>query len=260
MKKRLMSGLGATLLASLLIAASASANGSCGPDFETSTACPVNTAATTSYHGTSFANNETDYYVFYAQANAEFSATVLDEGNPDCGGGYCAGNQIELADAYGDVLAGGLYNDNGDTNWSEPIGSGYDNAGPLSLSYILKSAGTYYVKVEGGLDGNDPSPVPYALTMSATPNVQWPKPVIKKTSPPPKNCKAPKFGGASLATVKRRIVTNDCTVGRVRYRYGPWRKGTVVTSNRRAGVLLPYHSPISLTVSKGHRPKPRHHK
>jgi len=163
----------------------AAADGYCSKDFSTASACAINTESTTSYPGSSFANNETDYYVFYAQPGTELTASVLDEGNPNCGGGYCSGNQIELTDAYGHILTGGIYSENDNTDYSEPIGSGYSPQGPLTIKAILQNAGTYYLKVWGGLDGSDPSSVPYSLTVTASPNVQWPAP-----PPPPKPASA----------------------------------------------------------------------
>ena len=239
------------------MAAPASANGPCGQDFDGPTACPVNTASTSNYLGSMATDNESDYYVLYAQRGTELSVTITDTENPVCSdpppGPTVACGQVSAAldDAQGDELDES-FNNNGGFD-SSPI-NGLQV--PATFSHTIDSTGTYYLIVTSSFLGSfSPPPLPYTLSVSASPNVQWPPPV---PPPPPPKCKVPNFGGARLSTVRQRIVDNHCTVGRVIYRYSRVRKGVVIATNRRAGISLPYRSAINLTVSAG--PEPKHRK
>lgn len=248
--KRSMGGLTITLLASLLMAAPASANGPCGQDFDGPTACPVNTASTSNYLGSMVTDNESDYYVFYAQEGTELSVTITDTENPVCSNPPpgptvgCGHVSAALDDAHGDELDESANNNGG--NDSSPVGG---ITVPATFSHTIDTTGTYYLIVTSSFLGSFP-PLPYTLSVTASPNVQWPPP-----PPPPPKCKVPRFGGASLSTVTQRIVNNHCTVGRVIHRYNRAHKGLVIAMNRRPGIFLPYRSAINVTISAGQKPK-----
>jgi hypothetical protein len=245
--RRSVGGLAGMLVATLLAAAPAAANGPCGQDFNGDNACPVNTASTTSYSGSLVTDNESDYYVFYAQKGTELSVTITDTENPSCStsAGYCGGAAVNLDDAQGNQLDG--------TDGSTP------NNGitvPQRFSHTLESAGTYYLIVSGylGTDQNqNPTAVPYTLNVSASPNVQWPA--------PPPSCKVPGFHRASLATVEQRIAAGHCTVGSVRHQYSrSTRRGRVLSLSPGAGTSLANGAPVSVVVSAGRKPHKHHRK
>ncbi len=207
----------------------------------------MNTASTTDYPGTLVTDNESDYYVFYAQRGTELSVSITDTENPVCSNPPpgptvgCGDVTAQLDDAEGNEIDGsgnGSSASNGITV-------------PATFAHTIDSTGTYYLIVSSEYLGSFP-PVPYTLTVNASPNVQWiaPPPALPK-------CEVPKFVGANLNTVKRRIINNHCTVGRVSYRYNRVHRGTVITMNRRAGNLLLNDSPINLIVSAGPKPKPK---
>lgn len=233
----------------------ADADGPCGPDPSPTSACAINSAHTTQYKGSMVAANEIDYYVFYAQANTVIQTSVLDQGNPNCGGGSCAGNQIEITDVHGNVLTGGIYADNGSSEYSYPYGSSYAEAGPLKANYPFRSAGVYYIKISGGLDGSDPTPVPYLLTVQASPNVQWPPPAPPHPQPPASACVVPAFRGLTLPAVKQRLRAAHCTVGSVRRRFSrSVPAGHVIALSPRTGSRWANGHRVGILVSKGPRP------
>jgi hypothetical protein len=95
---------------------------------------------------------------------------------------------------------------------------------PATFAHTIDSTGTYYLIVSSEYLGSFP-PVPY-----------------------------------NLNTVKRRIINNHCTVGRVSYRHNRVHRGTVIAMNWHPGNLLPNDSPINLIVSAGPKPKPKGHR
>ena len=152
----------------LASAGSAGATGSCGNDFSGGSACGVGSPG--SYGGTINADNERDYYVFYAHAGTELSAGVTDLEDPGCSTGT-------VSHDCGDV-SGHLYDSQGNeidsTAYSTPTNG---IAVPATLDHILQATGTYYLVVTGSLNG---SPLPYSLSVNASPGVHWPPTQIKK--------------------------------------------------------------------------------
>jgi hypothetical protein len=75
---------------------------------------------------------------------------------------------------------------------------------------------------------------------------------IASPPPPPPACVVPKFAGASLVTVKRRISAAHCTVGhvrRVRRRYA--RRNRVLSVSPAPGTRLASGTAVNITVSRG---------
>jgi len=155
----------------------AAANGPCGQDFDGNHACGVSSPVND--NGSLATDNESDYYVFYAQKGTELQVTATDSENPGCSADgsttSCGSVYAELYDSQGNDL----YEGTGDSYPNNAI------TVPRTLSTTLTSAGTYYVVVKGslGFDAHDnPIAVPYTLNFSASPNVAWPQPT---SNPPP---------------------------------------------------------------------------
>jgi opacity protein-like surface antigen len=166
MKKLVSAAVAAACLA---IPTAASANGPCGQDFDGNHACGVNSPAT--IDGSLVTDNESDYYVFHAAKGTELSVSVTDTEAPSCSQSYtsgCGSVYVELTDNKGNGIE--------QTEGSSP------NNGisvPANFSHTLDANGTYYLIVRGqlGNDANDnPTSVPYQLSVSASPSVQWPPP------------------------------------------------------------------------------------
>ena len=256
----------ATVLA--MTPAWAHADGPCGQDYTTSTACAINTAVSGTYQGTIDASNETDFYAFYAQSSTNLSVGITDTEDALCSDSstdfFCGAATVELFDAASD--------DEGGTGWSMPEN---DAAVPATWSTIIPAAGTYYLEVTAspGLDENgNPTPVPYSLAVGASPNVQWPVPAPARipiptavpppaAAPTPPPCVVPGYKNAKLATVKGRLVTGHCAVGTVsRVFNGHVRRGRVVETSSPTGTSLPEDSPINIVLSRGGKPhRNRHH-
>jgi hypothetical protein len=83
--------------------------------------------------------------------------------------------------------------------------------------------------------------------------VGTPAPPPPPPAPPP--CLVPRVGSAlSLAAVKRRLVANRCSVGRVRYAFSAHhRRGTVIGLSPRAGTVLPEYAAVQVLLSSGRR-------
>lgn len=171
MRTLVLSGLVALGL-SLLIPGSAVASGSCGNDYSGSTACGVGSPG--SYQGAIQANNEQDYYVFFAHGGTNLAATLTDNEDPGC-----SLDSSTSSCATGDML---LY----DSQGNEITASSYQgpNASPVngvnvsaSIHQVLDTTGTYYLVVEGDLGADamgNPTALPYTLGVGASPGVHWP--------------------------------------------------------------------------------------
>jgi hypothetical protein len=66
-------------------------------------------------------------------------------------------------------------------------------------------------------------------------------------------CRVPRFGGTNLSTIRRRLITGHCSVGRVTYSFNRARKGTVIAENQRVGRILPHGYRVGVTISRGRR-------
>ncbi len=145
----------------------------CGYSFQTAT-CAVNSPASPT--GTLQTDNQADYYAMYVQPATELSVTVTDTEAPSCG--YSCGDvQAQLYDANGNSV--GAYTGDSQPNNGITV--------PQTFSYTVQAGGIYYLEVQGGLgtDTNDnPTPVPYTLQVSASPNVSWPPPTTTTTTTP----------------------------------------------------------------------------
>lgn len=232
------------------------ADGPCGQDYTGPTACAINTASVHDYDGTIVANNDVDYYVMYAAKSTHLSLSITDRENPACSNAdfpiQCGEVSIALYDSQGNEVGG-------------PGGGSSARNGitvPLTWSTIISSAGTYYLEVSGdeGSDSNGNSTsVPYDLNVAASPNVEWPAPIpapapISPPAPARPACVVPKYGGASLNTVKKRIKADHCTVGKVRGEFDKHvRRGQVISLSVRPGRHLRNQAPVGILVSKGRR-------
>jgi hypothetical protein len=161
----------ALVIVSLTAPASASANGPCGQDFDGNHSCPVNSAVTSSYPGSLITDNETDYYVFHAVRGTELSVSITDTEDPRCSTSY-AGNCGDINAALDDAQGNGVDG----TDGSQPSDG---ITVPQTFSHTLEATGTYFLLISGnlGTDANDnPTAVPYTLSVNAAPSVQWPPP------------------------------------------------------------------------------------
>ena len=161
-------------MAGLTVASSASANGSCGLDFLPRTACALTTPQT--YTGSLLLDNETDFYVFYAHAGTHLQVAITDNENPSCSTGdfySCGFADAFLTDVFGDVMDG-----------TSPDSQPQDGA-PVTgtMSDVLTTAGTYYLQVDGQTGQADTGPtwpIPYTMTVTASPGVHWPPVRVKQ--------------------------------------------------------------------------------
>jgi hypothetical protein len=235
-----------SLAIALGLAASASANGPCGQDFDGNHACPVNSPVNLT--GSLVTDNETDYYIFSAQKGTELSVTITDTEDPSCS----TSDDIDCGDVRAELLFANGDNTGQGTESSEPNNN---ITVPSRFAYTIGATGHYYLVVSGNLgsDQNEnPTPVPYTLSVSASPDVQWP--------PPPPPCVVPKFKvGETLGTLEQHVTSGHCVTAKVvRVHSRHVRRGYVLGLSPGPGTQLAYGSPVTITVSAG--PKPRRHK
>jgi hypothetical protein len=167
LKKLVLTAAIAGIAGTLAIPATALANGPCGQNFDGNHACGVNSPTT--INGTLFADNETDFYAFPAAKNTLIRVAVTDTW--PCVSSDCGAIQAELFDAQGNDVAG--------TNYSFPEPG---IAVPAVFTHVIDK-GNYFLEVTGvpagpPLNGTGPGnlPTPYALSVTASPNVVWPAP------------------------------------------------------------------------------------
>lgn len=238
----------------LIPIAPAGADGPCGQDYTSGTSCPVNSASTPSYQGKIVASNDTDFYVFYAVAGTHLTLTITDTESPTCSTAYtgsCGRVSVELFDSQA--------NDVGGPGWSQPS-SGITV--PATWSIIIQSTGVYYAEVSGNLGSdqyNNPTDVPYALTVQASPNVQWPpaRPPLNSTPAAAPPCTVPHYRGATLVSVEVRLTNHHCSVGTVHHAYSSSvRRGRVIRLSRKPGKQMADGAVVNIWVSRGRK---RHH-
>jgi hypothetical protein len=187
--------------------------------------------------------------VFHAARGTELSVNTTDTEAPTCSTEAvpytCGQVRADLYDSQGaDTFQG--------TNYSQP------NNGitvPASFSYTIGSTGTYYLVISGflGQDANqNPTRVPYSLSVTASPNVQWPPPAVP--------CTVPSFRvGASLPSVERRILAAHCGLGTVTHAYSRHvRRGKVLALSPESGTQLASGSAVAITVSAGRKHVRKH--
>ena len=256
--------------AAFLTTAPAAADGPCGQDYTTNTACPITTPGGP-FTGNIVADDDTDYYVFEAVANTHLSVSILDTEDASCStsdAAECGYVSVELYDSAGD--------DEGGPDGSEPD-SGVDV--PSNWSTILSTGDTYYLEVSGepGLDLNgNPTALPYQLSVHATPKVVWPAPSSNPTSNPTPTtnptsspspspissptlaCTIPTSQGATLAVVKKRLIAANCDIGAVHHVFDRHvRAGRVVKLSGAPGEQFGGQAKVGITVSEGKRPSPQ---
>jgi hypothetical protein len=169
------------VLAGLTAGSSASASGSCGNDFSPKTACPVTSPGT--YHGSLAADNEYDFYVFYGHQGTHLQVAITDNEDPSCSTGdfySCGFIHASLTDVYGDVI---------DT--TSPDSQPQDGAAVTgTMNETLDSTGAYYLQIDGltGQGDTGPNwPIPYTMTVTASPGVHWPPVKVKQCTVTYKN-------------------------------------------------------------------------
>lgn len=193
-----------------LSASSASADGYCGNDQVGAKACPIDGSAVYTGSLTPASDPypfypERDYFVFAAKAATRLQITIADTENPaDCAipGLICGDVSAELLDGRGNQVAS--------SRGSADIINGI--AVPATLTRKLTKAGTYYLVFSGPLSVNvrgGPTstyiPVPYSVTVSATPNVFWPA-----------QCTVPRVHHhEGLTAAERALRRNGCEIGRI---------------------------------------------
>src|ERR1035437_6351398 len=200
-------------------------------------ACPLNAGPSgNSYSGTVNDLSWRSYY-FSAQANTTLQVTITDTEDPSCFGLVLPSgwNSCGAVDAIiGDVS---------NTNVTLPLtGADLINGVSVQSTPIMNAAGAFAIDnpvsfgatitpavtgttapTDWGIalsttyhNRRDLVSVPYTLTVSASPSVQWPPP-----SPPTiqrkAKCVVPAFtfGRTSLGVVERRIRAAHCRVGKV---------------------------------------------
>ncbi len=246
---RTLSGLLAVLVVGMLAASPAGANGPCGEDFDGNQACGVNSPGT--YGGSLTTDNERDYYVLYAQQGTQLSASITDTENPGCFPApwptQCGNVRVELDNANGDALG---------EDTSSMINNGITVTG--TFSHTLEATETYYLIVSGGLgdDANsNPTPVPYTLSISASPAVQWPPPAPAQPKAPPTaiqplpQCHVPKLIGLTLATARARLTRAHCELGAVEHvGHRRPRHQRVIGQSLTAGSVYSHGTRVSVTL------------
>lgn len=196
-------------------APSALANGPCGVDFDSNSACAITSPY--SINGSLITDNESDFYVFWAQAGTQISATITDTENPQCATPSfypidCGDVYVSLDDANGENVDG--------SSESQPASPGITV--PATMSHTIEDTGQYYLVVSGGLTSNENTgqsyATPYSLSVSANPGVQWPPPPPAPPAPAPVSnpmCVVPQVYAQTLATVEHRLATHNCTPGKI---------------------------------------------
>lgn len=244
--QRVCAVLGAAVIAALLSVGTASADGSCGHDFDGPTACPIATSGAVA--GSLGATFEKDYFVFYAQRRTHLTLTLTDTEDPTCGIygepnlHVCSAVFVQLYNHKGHYIA--------QSRFSQP-----QNGVPVSvvLSRSLPAAGVYYAAVTGEL--NSVGPIPYSLQVNGSPNVQWPPP-----------CTVPRLRrDTSLGRAIGLLRFHHCSAGRVvRVRDARVPRGDVLGLIPRAGTVAAAGAPVVIVVSRGRRhhgqsrPRPAH--
>jgi hypothetical protein len=230
---RIMSvAVAVTMVTFGLAAASARANGYCGPDPVARTACPVTTSETLT--GTITAVNERDYYVFYARPDTLLTLTVTNTEDPRCsfplsGFGYCGYAYDYLYDATGNLIAG--------SGISTPLNG---VTVPKTITRTLKDGGVYYIEVTSDLFLSQ-SQIPYTLAVSGDPDVRWPP-----------LCTVPKLRhDTTLARAATILRDHYCLPGKIRRVRGRHVKsGDVVGLRPHAGAVEPFHHRVAILVSR----------
>jgi hypothetical protein len=204
--KRSLIGLGLALAAGLVSAVPSSADGPCGQNFDGPHACAVNSPGT--YGGSLSTDNESDYYVLSALPGTAFSVSITDTESPGCSTSYvggCGSARVALLDGNGTDLYEGAF--------SQPTNG---VTVPGTFSHTL-DGGNYYLVVAGnlGTDRNsNPTSTPYALSVNASPAVQWPPP------PPPPPHGTYKVRRCRMKRIRRhhhRVRVRVCRTVTVRY-------------------------------------------
>lgn len=72
-------------------------------------------------------------------------------------------------------------------------------------------------------------------------------------SPPPVRCHVPKLLGKTLAAARAALESANCSLGAVRKKPSPKKKGTVIAQSPAAGATLADGAAVSVTLSKGRR-------
>ena len=258
----LLAAMATTLAAGCLTAGPALADGPCGQDYTSQSACPVNSASTPTYTGSIVAADDTDYYVFHASAGTRLSLSITDTEDPSCSEGsssnYCGDVMASVVDSQDNWVGG--------TDYSGPSGG---LSIPATSTTILQTAGTYYLEVNGD-EGSDqygnPTPVPYSLQVTGSPAVVWPapittmptQPVTGKPSGPAVRCTVPAAAHRRLGVVERALRGEHCTVGAVRVRRDRRvKRGRVITLSAPAGSRFSAGHRVSIVVSAGPRRRRR---
>ncbi len=210
------------------------------------------------------ANNPSGYdrwYRFWGKAGTQVTVTAFDDESVACIGlhpvlqslaGCGSGNvQLILADQpgidpstypYSPTPAYWGFTTNDGINWTNP---------PARLSSRLPLTGIYDVIVQGeparDASGN-PLPTPWTLTVTATPNVQWPAPPTRPS------CVIPALRNVSLSTATHRLAINHCRTGRLFWQHSQTIRRNRVIANHahwRQGTRLPNATKVALSVSLG---------
>jgi hypothetical protein len=230
--------LGVAAVIALACAGSATADGYCGADPTGATACPVTTNTTLA--GSISSNSENDYYVFYVAHQTVLQVTINDTEDAQCSTTLaygCGSVTADLFDGRGNHLAG--------TNPSSPSNG---IAAPETTTKTIKR-GIYYVAVSGFVASYTPPSIPYQLTVSGNPGVQWPP-----------ACIVPRLRSkTTLEHAKQMLRNHRCTVGAVRRMHSAKPRGDVVRLRPGRGSILPYGAPVTIYVS-GHNKARRHRK
>jgi hypothetical protein len=249
----------------------ASADGPCGQDYSSASACVITDPSPAApYDGSLVADNDTDFYVFHAGAETRLDVSVTDTENPQCsedGSDTSCGNAtFGLYDAQGNDVTD---NDpESDGNASEP------NNGvtvPVDWSTIISTPGTYYLEVSGdqGTDQNEnPTDTPYSLAVGASPEVVWPPPVatpaptpapkpkpapVSHPKPPGQTCTVPDATGRTLRAAREMLRAAHCDAGST-----SWVFSRTVALGRVAGLshtperVLRDHATVAIALSGGH--------
>ncbi len=136
-----------------------------------------------------------------------------------------------------------------DTGRALLSGTPVDGAFSLQATTAQATAGPRQLCLWLATSGDDPTPI-------AGPVVQWIHVLAPPRPPgPPPPCLVPGVTrGIHVATMKKRLVAANCTVGRIRYlRSRTIAARVIIRLSSRAGSKLQSGSPITIYVSTGHR-------
>ena len=235
--------LGLLVVVALASAGPAAADGYCGPDPTSATACPFTTNAT--LNGAISSGSEQDYYVFYVAHQTDLQLTVADTEDARCSNQYptypyiCGWAEARLLNKKGDSLA--------DTGVSNP------NNGVTVPQTVSKTIprGTYYVDVSAYQGSGTLPSIAYQVTVNGNPGVQWPP-----------ACIVPRVRAHTrLGRAKHMVANHRCAVGAVHYvssRRTP--RGDVIRLKPGAHSILPFAAPVAIYVSGQPRHHRRHHR